>query len=87
MKNKIVVSNQVRLKKAQSQEILDLERRGIVLYPCSKKKGADQLCSYCKADLRLCFCICKMLVFSGCGSNGDFCLEASGIQKHKSLHV
>ena len=24
-------------------------------YLCSKNKGADQLCSYCTADLRLCF--------------------------------
>ena len=28
-------------------------------YPCSKKKGADQLCSNCTADLRLSFRICK----------------------------
>ena len=24
-------------------------------YPCSENKGADQLCSYCTADLCLCF--------------------------------
>ena len=35
---------------------------------CSKKKGADQLHSHCAADLRLCFCICKKQVFSGCDS-------------------
>ena len=29
-----------------------------------ENKGADQLCGYCTADLRLCFCICKNLVFS-----------------------
>ena len=29
-------------------------------YLCSEKKGADQ----CEVDLCLCFCICKMLVFS-----------------------
>ena len=28
-------------------------------YLCSKKKGTDQLCSYCAADLHLCFRICK----------------------------
>ena len=33
-------------------------------YPSSENKGADQLCSYCTADLRLCFCTCKNLVFS-----------------------
>ena len=26
-------------------------------YPCSENKGADQLCSYSGADLRLSFCI------------------------------
>ena len=33
-------------------------------YPRSEIKGADQLYSYCIADLRLCFCIGKNLVFS-----------------------
>ena len=31
---------------------------------CSENKGADQLRGHRKADLRLCFRICKMLVFS-----------------------
>ena len=30
----------------------------------AKKKGADQLCSYCAGDLCLYFCICKKQVFS-----------------------
>ena len=34
------------------------------MYPCSENKGADQLHDYCETDLRLCFRICKMLVFS-----------------------
>ena len=29
----------------------------------AKNKGADQLCSYCTADLRLCFRICRLLVY------------------------
>ena len=33
-------------------------------YPCSENKYADQLCGYREADLRLCFRISKMLVFS-----------------------
>ena len=33
-------------------------------YLCSENKGADQLRSYRKADLRLCFRICKNPVFS-----------------------
>ena len=37
-------------------------------YPCSENKGADQLRSYCEADLRLCFRIDKNLIFSQCGS-------------------
>ena len=32
-------------------------------YPSSENKGADQLCSYCTADLRLCFRICKIRFF------------------------
>ena len=38
-------------------------------YPNSENKGADQLHSYRKADLRLCFRICKKPVFSRRGSN------------------
>ena len=37
-------------------------------YPSSENKGADQLRSYCEADLYLCFGIGKNLVFSGRGS-------------------
>ena len=33
-------------------------------YQCSANKGADQLRGYREADLRLCFRICKTLVFS-----------------------
>ena len=33
-------------------------------YLCSEKRGADQLRGYREADLRLCFRICKTLVFS-----------------------
>ena len=38
-------------------------------YPCSEIKGADQLCSYCTADLHLSFRICRLLVFSCSGSD------------------
>ena len=37
-------------------------------YPYSEIKGADQLRCYREADLRLCFRICKTLVFSWRGS-------------------
>ena len=35
---------------------------------CGKNKVADQLCSYCTADLRLCFHICRLFVFL-CGGS------------------
>ena len=68
-KTNILVSDQVRHKPGHTTtedgkrlEISDLESRWIVL--CSENKGADQLRGYREADLRLCFRICKMLVFS-----------------------
>ena len=61
-----VVSEQVRHKQGCTStedgwrlEILDLESRGI----CSENKGADQLRGYREADLRLCFRLCRLLVF------------------------
>ena len=38
-------------------------------YPSSENKGADQLRGYREADLRLCFRLCRLLVFSRGGSN------------------
>ena len=35
-----------------------------LFYPSSENKGADQLRGYREADLRLCFRICRLLVFS-----------------------
>ena len=37
-------------------------------YLCSENKGADQLRGYREADLRLCFCLCRLLVFPLGGS-------------------
>ena len=37
-------------------------------YPCSENKDADQLRGYREADLRLCFRICRLLVFPRDGS-------------------
>ena len=39
--------------KARSLECRMLEEEGLY-YPCIENKGADQLCSYCTVDLRLC---------------------------------
>ena len=41
-------------------------------YPCSENKGADQLRGYREADLRLCFRICRLLVFPWGGSNIEY---------------
>ena len=38
-------------------------------YPCSENKGADQLRSYCEADLCLCFRLSRSLVFPRGRSN------------------
>ena len=37
-------------------------------YPSSENKGADQLRSYCEADLHLCFRLGRLLVLPGGGS-------------------
>ena len=37
-------------------------------YPSSENKGADQLRDYREADLRLCFRLCRLLVFPRGGS-------------------
>ena len=39
-------------------------------YPSSVNKGADQLRGNREADLRLCFRLCRLLVFPWGGSNG-----------------
>ena len=50
-------------------------------YPSSENKGADQLRSYCKADLRLCFRLGRLLVFPCDGSFTERHL------KQNDLHV
>ena len=40
-----------------------IQEEEALYYPCSENKGADQLRSYCEADLRLWFRICRLLVF------------------------
>ena len=46
-------------------------------YPSSENKGADQLRGYREADLRLCFRLCRLLVFPWGGSY-FFCICRSG---------
>ena len=58
-------------------EILDLKVEELY-YPCSENKGAEQLRSYCEADLHLCFRLCRLLVFP-CGGSNSF--------QHRSLNL
>ena len=53
-------------------------------YPYSENKGADQLRGYREANLRLCFRICKKLVFS-LFSYGVLCILLSCIQFEEEL--
>ena len=59
-------------------------------YPCSKNKGADQLRSYREADLRLCFRLCRFLVFSQGGSYISFQIQYLSVEAtytYKSLQM
>ena len=50
-----------------------LEVEEELYYPSGENKGTDQLRGYRKADLRLCFRICSLLVFQWAGSNVSTC--------------
>ena len=54
-------------KQARSLKFRILEEEE-VCYSCSENKGADQLRGYREADLRLCFRLCRLLVFPWGGS-------------------
>ena len=54
-------------KMARGLKFLMWEVEGLY-YLCGENKGADQLHSYCAADMHLFFHICKKQVFSRWGS-------------------
>ena len=54
----------VQLQKMARGLKIRIKKVEVLYYLCSENKGADQLRGPCEADLCLCFCICKMLVFS-----------------------
>ena len=57
-------TNQVVQSQKQTRSLkFCIEEVEGVYYPCSENKGADQLRGYREADLHLCFCICRLLVF------------------------
>ena len=53
-------------------------------YRSSEKKGTDQLRSYCEADLRLCFRLCRLLVFP-CGGSYFGLMPLHEIRHEKTL--
>ena len=55
-------------KKVRSLKFRIYEEKELY-YPCSENKGTDQLRSYCEADLRLCFRICRLLIVLCSGSD------------------
>ena len=54
----------VQLQKMATGLKFRIQKKEGLYYLFSENKGADQLRGHRKADLRLCFHICKMLVFS-----------------------
>ena len=54
----------VQLQKMARGYKFRIQEEEELYYPCSENKGADQLRGYREADLRPCFRICRMLVFS-----------------------
>ena len=54
-------------KRARSLKFRMKEEEGLY-YPSGENKGADQLRGYREADLRLCFRLCRLLVFP-CGGS------------------
>ena len=68
----------VQLQKMTRGLKFRIKKVGGLYYLYSENKGADQLRGYREADLRLCFRICKMLVFSLCGSNPVFIVNLRG---------
>ena len=63
-------------KQARSLKLWIEEGDGLY-YLCYENKGADQLCSYCTADLRLCFRLSILLVILCSGSNLNVILSHS----------
>ena len=54
-------------KRARSLKF-PIEAEEELYYPSSENKGADQLCGNREADQRLCFRLCRLLVFPRGGS-------------------
>ena len=62
--NRLDTNQAVQSQKQARSLKFQIEEEAEVYYPCSENKDADQLRSYREADLRLCFRICRLFVFS-----------------------
>ena len=76
----------------QSQKIARSLKFGMneeekLYYPYSENKGADQLRSYCEADLRLCFRLCILLVFPCSGSYNIFWIRYNLITNKNKTEI
>ena len=69
---------------ARSLKFRMKEEEGLY-YPCSENKGADQLRGYREADLRLCFRICRLLVYLCSGSY--FLCKIRGSNQHLITNI
>ena len=72
------------IKQAREMELWIYEEDEQI-YPSSKNKGAHELCSYCKAGLRLWIRICRLLVFRCGGTCAISCFVASAKQHSLSF--
>ena len=61
--NRSDTNRPVQLQKQAGSLKFRIEVEEELYYPSSENKGADQLRSYREADLRLCFRLCRLLVF------------------------
>ena len=66
--NRSHINRAVQAQKMAGGWKFQIKKEEELYYLCSENKGADQLCSYCEADLCLCLHICRLLVFSCVGS-------------------
>ena len=68
LSNRSYINQAVQAKKTVRSLKIQIKEEEKLYYPSSENKGADQLRSDCKADLRLCFCIGKIPVLPRRGS-------------------
>ena len=71
--NRSDINRAVQAKKMARGWKFWIEKEEKLYYPCNENEGADQLRSYCEADLRPCFRLCRLLVLTRGGSFVAFC--------------